>query len=333
MEERICSRCEKILDKSKFKIKNLNTGELTKWCIDCLDKQLQYSKENTERVNGYKEKYYLKNRDKIVATYENNKNTVFEKTKALIHDSRVRAEEKNFKFDLGFDNILTRIKEGKCEKTGISFNIVVDSKKRGPWNPSLNRKNNTGGYTEDNIEVVAWSYNNMIANMDDQEIDYLLVNILNSGNYLKGSIKRDFEILEKLTDYKLKTRDEKLRLTTKYCSARDRAKKKNLDFNLGNGFLMNYTINGGVCQRTGIRFMDYKNPVRYRQNPWSPSLDRVDNTKGYTKDNTEVVCWGYNRAKSELTSEEFNILVVNTALKRNLIKNDDLKEEYLICIA
>ncbi len=35
----------------------------------------------------------------------------------------------------------------------------------------------------------------------------------------------------------------------------------------------------------------------------SPSIDRIDNNKGYTKDNIEIVCWEYNDDKGTMTIE------------------------------
>lgn len=41
------------------------------------------------------------------------------------------------------------------------------------------------------------------------------------------------------------------------------------------------------------------------RNPNSPSLDRFDNSKGYTKDNIRVISWRANSLKSDGTQEEF----------------------------
>lgn len=38
--------------------------------------------------------------------------------------------------------------------------------------------------------------------------------------------------------------------------------------------------------------------------PNSPSLDRIDNSKGYTKDNIRVVSWKVNSLKSNATADE-----------------------------
>lgn len=38
---------------------------------------------------------------------------------------------------------------------------------------------------------------------------------------------------------------------------------------------------------------------------WKPSLDRIDNSKGYTPDNIRIVAWIINHSRGELTTEEF----------------------------
>jgi len=41
----------------------------------------------------------------------------------------------------------------------------------------------------------------------------------------------------------------------------------------------------------------------------SPSLDRIDSNKGYTKDNVQVISWKANRLKAYATVEDLEILV------------------------
>lgn len=49
----------------------------------------------------------------------------------------------------------------------------------------------------------------------------------------------------------------------------------------------------GVCQVSGLPF-DFKPKGVRGHNPFSPSLDRIDNHKPYTVENTRVVCWAVN---------------------------------------
>lgn len=57
-------------------------------------------------------------------------------------------------------------------------------------------------------------------------------------------------------------------------------------------------ITKGFCEATGLAF-DMAPPNKHHANPWAPSLDRRDSSKGYTPDNVQVVVAAYNYAKSE----------------------------------
>lgn len=39
------------------------------------------------------------------------------------------------------------------------------------------------------------------------------------------------------------------------------------------------------------------------RNPWAPSLDRIDGSKGYLPGNVRVVCWAYNLMRADFPDE------------------------------
>lgn len=89
-------------------------------------------------------------------------------------------------------------------------------------------------------------------------------------------------------------------------TARTNAKIKKLDFEL-NHVTINTLISlqNEKCCVTGIGF-DYNHSSEFRARPFGPSIDRKDNTKGYTYCNIQIVCNMVNRAKSEFTMEMFD---------------------------
>ena len=65
-------------------------------------------------------------------------------------------------------------------------------------------------------------------------------------------------------------------------------------------------IKNGYCEVTSIEF-DLETQVgknSHTKNPWVPSIDRIDNSKPYSKDNIQVVVFMYNVCKSEFSHED-----------------------------
>lgn len=60
-------------------------------------------------------------------------------------------------------------------------------------------------------------------------------------------------------------------------------------------------ILAGTCEVTGIPFdLHTKTSASvHAKNPWVPSLDRIDSSKPYVKDNVQVVVYMYNVCKAE----------------------------------
>jgi hypothetical protein len=64
-----------------------------------------------------------------------------------------------------------------------------------------------------------------------------------------------------------------------------------------------------VCPMLG-KPLNYNGTGRegYTREDFSPSLDRVDSSKGYTKDNIQVISWRANRIKNDSTPEELMMI-------------------------
>jgi hypothetical protein len=60
----------------------------------------------------------------------------------------------------------------------------------------------------------------------------------------------------------------------------------------------------GVCELTGIPFCFQPALNKKHMNLYAPSVDRIDNNKGYHRDNIRTVLWAVNRAVGEDSDEE-----------------------------
>ena len=82
-------------------------------------------------------------------------------------------------------------------------------------------------------------------------------------------------------------------------NARNRAKKKNLAFGISTEWVVErFATQGGRCAITGIPFTMLTPRQKLGEAapyPLSPSLDQIVAGRGYTEDNTRLVCDGVNK--------------------------------------
>jgi hypothetical protein len=84
-------------------------------------------------------------------------------------------------------------------------------------------------------------------------------------------------------------------------NARNRAKEKGLEFSI----TLDDIVIPEFCPVLGIKLEKGNGPFKDA----SPSLDRLDNVKGYVKGNIAVISWRANRLKSDATIEEIEKLI------------------------
>ncbi len=75
--------------------------------------------------------------------------------------------------------------------------------------------------------------------------------------------------------------------------ARSRAKHDNLDFSI----ILEDIVIPEVCPYLGT-------PIQMFNRQYAASLDRIDSSRGYTKDNIQVISYLANRMKSNATEEQ-----------------------------
>ena len=97
-------------------------------------------------------------------------------------------------------------------------------------------------------------------------------------------------------------------------AAKDRAKKRGIEFSIEESDI----IIPDVCPifRIPLFFMPHGNAKVGYVDPNTPTLDRIDNSKGYVKGNVWIISWRANRLKNDATIEELETIVV--ALKEKM---------------
>jgi len=89
--------------------------------------------------------------------------------------------------------------------------------------------------------------------------------------------------------------------------ARARSKIKNIEFNLTIEYLKSIYPKNNMCPLLNIP-LDWQSSHNH---PSTPSLDRVDSSKGYIKGNVQWVSWRANVLKNNATPEELLRLAQN----------------------
>lgn len=87
--------------------------------------------------------------------------------------------------------------------------------------------------------------------------------------------------------------------------AKQRAKQYNLEFNLDQEFMEHNLKIPMLCPVLNIPL----EVSSLKQSDNSPSLDRIDNSKGYTKDNVAVISWRANKLKSNANLWELKAII------------------------
>ena len=75
----------------------------------------------------------------------------------LLYSAKRRASQKNIAFGLSRDWVLSRLKAGTCELSGLPFDLTTGG--RAPYTPSIDRIDNSKGYTVENCRVILWALN------------------------------------------------------------------------------------------------------------------------------------------------------------------------------
>jgi len=115
-----------------------------------------------------------------------------------------------------------------------------------------------------------------------------------------------------------KTERDKMREAMKrvFHARRRGAAQRNIPFSITEDLVQRMAAKGKWrCSMTGIPFNLVKPKGKHR-NPFGPSIDRIDNTKGYIEGNVRVVCLATNFAMNEWGEDVLQTLALGWFSKR-----------------
>ena len=84
--------------------------------------------------------------------------------------------------------------------------------------------------------------------------------------------------------------------------ARSRAKQSKMEFELDREWVTEH-LESMKCEASGVDLV-LETDATVAHTAFKPSIDRIDNGKGYLKSNSRIVCVLYNKAKSDYTDED-----------------------------
>ncbi len=102
-------------------------------------------------------------------------------------------------------------------------------------------------------------------------------------------------------------RDLRQKISDVASGAKSRARKRGLEFedDLFALALKLYSVQGGCCALTGVPFNLREVGSGAAKRPFAPSLDRIDPTSGYTRENIRLVCQVVNFALNSYGEDVF----------------------------
>ena len=271
-----CSACGRYFDEGAFSGKNT-------YCEEC------------NRTSACSYNYYRTLRGRVLK---------------MLAAARVRAKRKELTHDLQLQDVLNILLKqgGRCAYSGIAMEIVVPFSH---WRMSLERLDNSEGYVQDNCALVAAEFNSAdfsrcrgvrveevhgTAQWSSEKV--CLVGCVDTTSVSLPQLEADVSratrrpcISKACGDYHrfytrtLRGKAKALASTARKASAK-RQRTSEIEYT---DVLEMLLKQGGRCFYSGV-------PLRYDQPhvDWVVSLERLDNSKGYVRDNCVLIAAEFN---------------------------------------
>lgn len=131
-----------------------------------------------------------------------------------------------------------------------------------------------------------------------------LEELLTAKDYVDGVIEVQASLNNINAEIEATNRTWTQKAQTLLYSSRNSANRRQFECELTIDWILD-RIKDGVCERTGIPFHCILAKGEGKH-PYSPSIDRIDSSKGYTLENSQVVVMIYNYLKNDFSQAQVN---------------------------
>lgn len=328
-------------EKNKERIKQRDKGRYIKYSQENKDKVNARNKlwrnNNADKVKMYKQNYKKNNKEKIRDRVQEILQTPDSYIKYLIGKLKSKdtnkARENNIDFE--YINELIELQGNKCVYSGVE---LVWKTKYGLEQGTIDRINSNGGHTKGNCQLLTVPVNRFKSDLTIEEFTQL-INLIKE-HYIKNNVNDNVVLIKNMTAA------ERQKITILFSNIKVRELKRQqeavdnkiiseFDKNIENGLveiqankpnpsrkdivldfdwdfiddLMNKQ--NGCCKLTNV-------PLTWKTNSLDmASIDRIDSSKGYSKENIQLVMWHVNNLKGTLTNEETKKIIEQIITKNN----------------
>lgn len=160
-----CSICKESKNRDSFYKTRKDSGTIRRQCKECLKEQ----SKTTERL-AYQQNYRNTNKERLKELGQAYRQTKKAWAARVYKNAITRATEKGLDFDLTIDWIIEQCPI-KCAVLGIPLLPSSNDKNN---SPSLDRFDNTKGYTKDNVKIISFRANKVKSDATEDELKAVL---------------------------------------------------------------------------------------------------------------------------------------------------------------
>lgn len=257
------------------------------------EKQQEYGKTYSEKHPGKRKEiwtnYRNNNREEINARQRQSR--IDNPEKSLLKEAIRRAKKDGIPITIDVEDICI---PQRCPLLGIE--LFKSDGMVGPNSPSLDRIEPSKGYVPGNIWVISHRANRIKYDSSFDELNAIAIAVRKVSN--AGGVWHPFSEYKRNADGYGQNP-----IAVLLGSAKRRCKKRNIEFAIDHSDI----VIPDVCPVLGIPL----NPAKGCQTHNSPSLDRIDPSKGYVKGNVWVISWRANSIKSDASLYDLETIAEN----------------------